>query len=177
MLTQVITRRFVRHHDRVLAFVDALEGVIQEMVKSPQPLAEVKKNHSLLWEFCEFIETDGLQHEKEEERVLIPVLKKRLEKVENPLPESSIDRICSEHGSGARLVEDLKRQLRTIESGNVGDGACDRLSAILVDVIWHFRRHIWAESLIILPTARKLIPDSSDDLWNLNRTRRGFTDA
>jgi hemerythrin-like domain-containing protein len=147
--------------------MDAAEALARHLATSDEPEDAFQRNREDVKEFLEFLTCEETQHEKEEERILLPVLERQLDDTEATPPKMSMERVCREHAEGQVLVNDLKRELDHIDSG--ADMAVReryyRFSEALLDLVWHFRRHVSLENSMILPAAEELIPDSRDELW------------
>ncbi len=179
MLTELITKRFLKHHARLLAFLDAAEAFARQMATSAEPQKDFESSRELVKEFLGFMAVEETQHEKEEEHVLLPVLAQQLDEAEPNPPKMSMGRMCLEHAVGQRLVKELGHQLVQLEQG---EGAVKHeqyyfFSEALHDVVWHFRRHMSLENSIILPAAERLIPDSRDELWAKSNPKPECPDA
>lgn len=168
MLTSVITNRFLKHHDLCLAYMDTLEEIAQSIRTSGNSLDQLEAHHESLEGFFHFMETVELQHQKEEERVLLPVLASRMTQAKSPLPEAALnDRIC-EHAHGKELLTGLKKSWIELTVHKSQEASQYYLfTSHMLDLIWHFRRHIWEENALILPTVLHLIPDTPDPIWIL----------
>lgn len=178
MLTQAITERFCKHHSRLLAYMDALEEIVHEISKSSQPSEKLVEHKDLLLDYFRFMDEEGNQHELEEERVLHPVLKEQLDQKGPHESEIPIDRIQLEHSSGQLKVDELESHLQAILNSDSGDSAeCYRFAILLLDLVWHFRTHVWAENSLIIPAAEKLLPNTDDQLWILTKTKRERKDV
>jgi hypothetical protein len=46
------------------------------------------------------------------------------------------------------------------------------LNSRLSDIVWHYRRHVWKENAIILPTTRRVVPDHADGIWAASPPRQ-----
>lgn len=167
MLTERITKRFSKHHSRLLAFMDAGDALARQVTVSAEPSEDLENSRALLEDFLSFLAVDEVQHEREEERILLPVLAQRVDAAEKRPPKMSMERMCREHAIGRRLVKDLEHRMAQLKQP---EGTIERedyylFAEALQDVVWHFRRHIALENSIILPTAERLIPDHRDELW------------
>ncbi len=179
MLTELITKRFLKHHARLLAYMDAAEALARQLATSVEPQKDFESGRELAKEFLDFMAVEELQHEKEEEQVLLPVLAQQLDEAKPNPPKMSMERMCREHAVGQRLVTELGHKLAQLEEGQgaVKEEQYYLLSEALHDVVWHFRRHMALENSIILPTAERLIPDSRDDLWARSNPKPECPDA
>jgi hemerythrin-like domain-containing protein len=172
MLTEFITKRFSKHHSRVLAYMDALEEAVRDISDSPSPRLGFAQHRRLLNEFLNFIEQWEVPHEQEEERILLPVLEQRLRESADPHSAAAMLQVCRDHDRGGQLADQVRELFRELDERRPveASGYYD-LTSVLTDLIWHFRRHIWEEDSIILPTAERLIPPS-DRIWASGAARR-----
>jgi hemerythrin-like domain-containing protein len=148
--------------------MDAAEALAQQLATSAEPREDFEESREQVKNFLGFMAVDEIQHEKEEERVLLPVLSQQIDEAGKAPPRMSMERMCREHAVGRRLIAELEQKLTQLEQGKIGSVEHKRyyvFSEALHDVVWHFRRHIALEDSIILPTAEQLIPDSDDELW------------
>ena len=163
MLTGAIKERFSRHHDQLLAYMDALEEVVRELSESTDPAKSFGQNQPVLDRLFEFLESWEVQHETEEERLLMPLLKSRLNPELDALTLKSLERISQEHAQGQSLVRSLHRRLNEfIDAPRDNAPEYYKLSSELNELVWHFRRHVWSENQLMLPAAERLIPNSGD---------------
>ena len=156
MLTERITKRFAKHHARVLAYMDAAEALAQQLATSAEPREDFEESREQVKNFLGFM------------AVLLPVLSQQIDEAGKAPPRMSMERMCREHAVGKRLIAELEQKLTQLEQGKIGSVEHKRyyvFSEALHDVVWHFRRHIALEDSVILPTAEQLIPDSDDELW------------
>jgi hemerythrin-like domain-containing protein len=166
MLTGLIKERFFKHHGELLAYMDAIEEVVQEIFDSPDPADRFQHHRARLDQLFQFLHRWEAQHEQEEERILLPLLQRQLEAGDDPASIESLKRVGREHVQGQEMVRDLSKRLDELESGRLSEPAeFYKFSVELNALVWHFRRHVWSENELILPTAEKLIPDSADRLW------------
>ena len=166
MLATVIINRFIKHHDLCLAYMDALEEIAQNIRISGNSLEQLESHSESLSDFFHFMETVEHQHEKEEEKVLLPVLVSRMNQAESPIPEDVIHERLEEHDLGRAMLADLKERWKELTATRPSEASPYYLfTGQILDLIWHFRRHIWEENALILPTARRLIPDAPDPIW------------
>jgi len=166
MLTSVITNRFIKHHDLCLAYMDTLEEIAQNIRTSGNSLAQVEAHQNALIGFFEFMETVDLQHQKEEEKVLLPVLAFRMNQAKYPLPDAAINDRIEEHNLGKQLLSALKTSWNALMMHKPQQASqYYLLTSQMLDLIWHFRRHIWEENALILPTVQYLLPDAPDSIW------------
>jgi hemerythrin-like domain-containing protein len=169
MLTSVITNRFIKHHDLCLAYMDTLEEIAQSIRTSGNSLDQLEAHQDALQGFFQFMETVEFQHQKEEEKVLLPVLASRMNESNHPLPEAAIQDRIDEHDTGRQLLSELKEAWTLLRSEKSQQASQYYLfTSKMLDLIWHFRRHIWEENALILPTAMHLIPDNPDPIWILS---------
>jgi len=168
MLTSVITNRFLKHHDLCLAYMDTLEEIAQSIRTSGNSLDQLEAHHESLDGFFRFMETVEFQHQKEEERVLLPVLASRMNQAKYPLPEAALNDRIGEHARGKEMPASLKKSWIELTVHKSQEASQYYLfTSHMLDLIWHFRRHIWEENALILPTVRHLIPDTPDPIWIL----------
>lgn len=166
MLTGLIKERFFKHHGELLAYMDAIEEVVQEIFDSPDPGGCFEHHRSRLDQLFQFLHRWEAQHEQEEEKILLPLLERQLEAGDDPASIESLKRVSREHEQGQEMVRNLSKRLGELESGHVIEPAeFYKFSVDLNALVWHFRRHVWSENELILPTAERLIPDSADRLW------------
>lgn len=166
MLTSVITNRFMKHHDLCLAYMDTLEQIAQNIRTSGNSMDQLEAHNNALEGFFQFMETVELQHQKEEERVLLPVLASRMSQAKYPLPEAAIHDRIEEHERGKKLLSGLKESWNELLTDRPQQASQYYLfTSQMLDLIWHFRRHIWEENALILPTVKHLIPDAPDPIW------------
>jgi hemerythrin-like domain-containing protein len=148
--------------------MDTLEEIAQSIRTSGNSLDQLEAHQEALQRFFEFMETIELQHQKEEEKVLLPVLASRMNEARHPLPDAVINDRIDEHNKGRELLSDLKQEWNQLRADKSQQASQYYLfTSKMLDLIWHFRRHIWEENALILPTARHLIPDSPDPVWIL----------
>jgi len=159
--------------------MDAAEALGLQLATSAQPQEDFESGRELVKEFLGFMAVEELQHEKEEEQVLLPVLAQQLNEAKPNLPKMSMERMCREHAVGQRLVKELGHKLALFEEGrgNYRQEQYYLLSEALHDVVWHYRRHMALENSIILPTAERLIPDNRDELWAKSSSKPECPDA
>lgn len=166
MLTGLIKERFFKHHGELLAYMDAIEEVVQEIFDSPEPASCFAQHRTRLDQLFQFLYRWEAQHEQEEEKILMPLLQSRLQAGDDPASVEALSRVSHEHEQGQEIVKKLSGQLRELESGDAQESAdYYRFSVDLNALVWHFRRHVWSENELILPAAERLIPDSADNLW------------
>jgi hemerythrin-like domain-containing protein len=166
MLTGLIKERFYKHHGELLAYMDAIEEVVRDIAESPEPAGCFLHHRARLDQLFQFLHRWEAQHEQEEEKLLLPLLQSRLESDEDPAALESLKRISREHVEGQQLIRELSQRLADLEAGRLSEPAdFYRFSSDLNALVWHFRRHVWAENELILPTAERLLPDSADCLW------------
>ena len=166
MLATVIINRFIKHHDLCLAYMDTLEEIAQNIRMSGNSLELLESHREALADFFHFMETVEHQHQKEEEKVLLPVLAFRMSQEQSPIPEAVIHERLEEHDLGERMLSNLKERWRELRETQPSEPSPYYLfTSQMLDLVWHFRRHIWEENGLILPTARKLIPDIPDPIW------------
>lgn len=180
MLTERITKRFSRHHARLLAYMDAAEALARQLATSAEPREDFERSQEQVKAFLDFMAVEEIQHEKEEEQVLLPVLGQQIDEAEKTPPRMSMERMCREHAVGRRLIRELEQkltQLEQVKAASIEQKQYYALSEALHDVVWHFRRHISLEDSIILPTAEQLIPDSDDELWAKSNPKPECPDA
>jgi hemerythrin-like domain-containing protein len=180
MLTERITRRFVKHHARVLAYMDAAEALAQQLATSVEPRADFEESREQVEDFLDFMAVEEIQHEKEEEQVLLPVLSQQIDEAGKVQPRMSMERMCREHAVGRRLIKELEQRLTQFDQEKAASRDHKHyyvFSEALHDVVWHFRRHISLEDSIILPTTEQLIPDSADELWAKSNPKPECPDA
>ncbi len=164
MLTNLITQRFAKHHKYLLASLDALEAVVQEISQTAEPQTVFISQETAIIQILDFLAGEEAQHEREEERILLPVLESQLDR-ELP-PAAALEQISDDHQRGQELIRLAREQLSAM-SGGVSPVPRDfiLLAGRLSDIVWHYRRHVWKENSIILPATRRLVPDQSDSLW------------
>jgi len=179
MLTELITKRFLKHHARLLAYMDAAEALAHQVATSAEPQTDFESGRELAKEFLAFMAVEEIQHEKEEEQVLLPVLAQQLDEAKPNPPKMSMERMCREHAVGQRLVKELEHKLAQLEEGQgtVEQEQYYLLSEALHDVVWHYRRHMALENSIVLPSAERLIPDNRDELWAKSNPKPECPDA
>ncbi len=166
MLTGLIKERFFKHHGELLAYMDAIEEVVQELFDTSEPIGCFEHHRARLDQLFEFLHRWEAQHEQEEEKILLPLLQSRLVAGDDPAAIEALQRVSCEHEQGQEMVKKLSRRLADLESGRVADPAeFYRFSVDLNALVWHFRRHVWSENELILPATERLIPDSADRLW------------
>jgi hemerythrin-like domain-containing protein len=173
MLTSVITNRFLKHHDLCLAYMDTLEEIAQSIRTSGNSLDQLEAHQDALKGFFQFMETVELQHQREEEKVLLPVLVSRMNQAKYFLPGNAISDRIEEHQRGKKLLSSLKKNWNELRRRRPQQASHYYLfTSRMLDLIWHFRRHIWEENSLILPTAKHLIPDAPDPVWILSGEER-----
>ena len=180
MLTERITRRFAKHHARVLAYMDAADALAQQLATSAEPQEDFEDNREQVEDFLGFMAVEEIQHEKEEEQVLLPVLSQQIDEAGKVQPKMSMERMCREHAVGRQLIRELEQRLNHLDQEKAASPDHTQyhiLSEALHDVVWHFRRHISLEDSIILPVAEQLIPDSADELWAKSNPKPECPDA
>jgi hemerythrin-like domain-containing protein len=164
MLTHLITQRFAKHHNYLLASLDALEAAVQEISQSPDPASEFLLQQAAVAEILEFLGGEEAQHEREEEQILVPVLHSRLQ--ENLPSLAALEEVSADHQRGQELVELARQQLSTMDNASKTEPRdFILLTSRLSDIVWHYRRHVWKENAIILPATRRLVPDHADGIW------------
>ncbi|MGW8181913.1 MAG: hemerythrin domain-containing protein, partial [bacterium] len=155
MLTSVITNRFLKHHDLCLAYMETLEKIAQSIRTSGNSHDQLEAHQTSLEAFFRFMETVELQHQKEEERVLLPVLASRMNQAKCPLPEAALNERIVEHTQGKKLLSSLKQSWIELTVHKSQEASQYYLfTSHMLDLVWHFRRHIWEENALILPTVR-----------------------
>jgi hemerythrin-like domain-containing protein len=160
MLTNLIKKRFFKHHDHLLAFLDTLEEPALKIESSEDPLEEFLKKRQIIGEFFSFMEVQETQHEKEEEKILLPAIEKRLESDREKLPRITADHLHREHSRGLELVSDLKQLYLDLEEKRPVDKTPYLIfSKGLHELIWHYRRHVQEENSLVLPEADELYPE------------------
>jgi iron-sulfur cluster repair protein YtfE (RIC family) len=166
MLTGAIKERFSRHHDQLLAYMDALEEVVRELSESKDPAESFSQNQPVLNRLFDFLDSWEIQHEMEEERLLLPMLKRELKPELDAAALESMEQISREHAEGQSLVKSLHRKLKDfMETPRDDAPEYYKLSSELNELVWHFRRHVWSENEKILPIADRLIPKAGDRPW------------
>lgn len=172
MLTERITKRFSKHHRHMLAYMDALEEVVRDISDSTRPREGFELHSRLVNEFLGFVDTWEVPHEEEEERLLLPILAESLGDEIDPQSRASLLQVRRDHDRGRQLVETVRDRVRQLDGKKPDDPSqYYDLTAILTELIWHFRRHVWEEDSVILPTAAKRIP-ASDRIWAAGVERR-----
>jgi hemerythrin-like domain-containing protein len=176
MLTSVITNRFLKHHDLCLAYMDTLEEIAQDIRTSGNSLDQVEAHRDALKRFFEFMESVELQHQKEEERILLPVLASRMDQTRYPLPNAAIHDRIMEHERGRSLLSKLKKNWNDLIKNRPHEASRYYMfTSQMLDLIWHFRRHIWEENALILPTVNHLLLDTPDQAWILSAEEQSDT--
>lgn len=169
MLTSVITNRFIKHHDLCLAYMDSLEEIAQSIRTSGNSLDRLEAHNESLQSFFDFMEKVDSQHQREEEKVLLPALVSRMNEARHPLPKAAIKDRIQEHTKGSKLLLELKKVWKGLQKDRSQQASQYYLfTSKMLDLVWHFRRHIWEENALILPTAQHLIPDGPDPVWILS---------
>jgi hemerythrin-like domain-containing protein len=147
--------------------MDAAEAVAKDLQASTQLQVEFFENLELIKKIFEFMKSDERQHEEEEERVRLPVLKTQMDNSRFPLQPISVQKVSKEHRHGRKLVSELESETRGVEKTKPKDLArYTDFSGKLLELVWHFRRHVWAENSGILAATERLIPDHCDELWS-----------
>ena len=166
MLTSLITNRFLKHHDLCLAYMDTLEEIAHNIRTSGNSMEQLEAHHEALTGFFHFAETVELQHQKEEEKVLLPVLATTLSQAKYPLPEAAIKDRLQEHQRSKKILAELKESWKELMANRpVQASEYYMFTSQILDLVWHLRRHIWEENALILPAAQHLIPDAPDPVW------------
>lgn len=169
MLWSRLVRRHAKHHSQMLAYLDALEDLIQELAHCRAASATLRENESLLNQFSEFMRIQNPQHETEEERLLRPSIEKELNGVGDSMLTRCLTRICQDHQVGRRLFEDFDHQKSHLtQAQSLEAETVDAFTAVTLDLVWHFRRHIWVENTIILPVLKQDLPGSPAEAWDLD---------
>lgn len=167
MLTELITKRFYKHHSHVRAYLDALEEIRLELMLSEEPERVLDERKQMLEAFLLFMEEAEEQHEREEEAVLIPVLEQRWQSGDEEVPpEASPGTIREEHTRGMALIRSLKE--RYLELLSETDRDYTQLLSMLQDVIAHFRRHVAKENAALLSAAHRLVPEEAEEFWSVH---------
>jgi iron-sulfur cluster repair protein YtfE (RIC family) len=163
MLTDLITRRFAKHHNYLLASLDALEAAVQEISQAPEPAAVFLSQEAAIIQILDFLAGEEAQHEREEERVLLPVLERHLDR--RLPPATALEQVSDDHRRGQELIRIAREQMSGMAAADPTPRDYILLTARLSDIVWHYRRHVWKENSIILPAARRLVPDHADSIW------------
>ncbi len=163
MLTNLITQRFAKHHKYLLASLDALEAAVQEISQTAEPQTVFISQEAAIIQILDFLAGEEAQHEREEERILLPVLESQLDR-QLP-PAAALEQVSDDHRRGQELIRLAREQLSAMSGGACVPRDFILLTGRLSDIVWHYRRHVWKENSIILPATRRLVPDQSDSLW------------
>lgn len=163
MLTDLITRRFAKHHNYLLASLDALEAAVQEISQAAEPAAVFLSQETAIIQILDFLAGEEAQHEREEERVLLPVLERHLDR-QLP-PATALEQVSDDHRRGQELIRIAREQMSAMAAASPTPRDYILLTSHLSDIVWHYRRHVWKENSIILPAARRLVPDHADSMW------------
>lgn len=161
MLDSVIKKRFFKHHDCILAYMDALEEFAGTIDTTENPSIEFEKHLGLLWDFFHFMEVNESQHEIEEEKLLLPAVEKQ---IQPPFaPEITISRMIRDHQRGKELLTELRESAEKLRESQEKQPVYFRIYAKrLQELIWHFRRHIEEENSFIIPLADKIFSDPAN---------------
>jgi hemerythrin-like domain-containing protein len=167
MLTDLITHRFTKHHGYLLASMDALEDVGTELDQTLNPGSVMDEQKALLLQIFDFLLENQAQHQREEERILLPILKKQLDRETGAQSIETVRQVCREHRRGRQLIEQAAAGLERLLTDHQRQttDAYRQFSRSLLELVEHYREHVKTEDLIVFPTARRLVPDDADSLW------------
>lgn len=153
MLLGKLRNRFLQHHALLLAYLDRLEdalAVVEETAGgpgAPVPLETAR----VVREVVDFLERWEVQHEAEEERILLPLLREAEVSPELKRQEN-LQQLHAQHLEGERIFQAFRVSCHADQPG----GACPD-GAVAADflvrareLIGHFRRHVEFENACLL---------------------------
>jgi hemerythrin-like domain-containing protein len=139
--------------------MDALEEVATSIYTSSEPYHEFFKYQELLTEFLDFVKSKEPQHEIEEEKVLLPLVKELIDPQKNP--EVSIDRMIRDHHRSKELIQDLDKAAERLHDRSADRVLYQVFTKRLHELVWHYRRHIEEENSFIIPLADQMFQQDS----------------
>lgn len=161
-----ILQEFYDEHDEI---IEALK-VFEESLVSIQKEGITKKADESLRIFFHFFDTEFMAHDKREEKVLFPLLAKRLvekgEHSQGPAPMTAIDMMEDDHVKAIQLAGiifnffGLYSRLPDEKSRLIVLDAAIEQGKTLVELL---RLHIFRENSIVFPLAHKYIEQSEFD--------------
>lgn len=162
-----VVRHFLEHHTRLLSRIERLEWITREIGGSAFPASIFEKHRPEISEFFRFIETQGQKHVQEEERILLPALLGS-ELAKQLTTRVSLAQMQKEHRKSRRLLRLQKKRFLHLLRANRDQPHCYyHFCASMLDLIWHFRRHIWRENCFLLAEVDEVLPGRElDRLWD-----------
>lgn len=144
--------RFLQHHALLLAYLDRLEDALASLEKAGElPAVSVPlETARVIREVVDFLERWEAQHEAEEERILVPLLREA--EVSHELKRQEIlETLHAQHVEGGRIFEAFRSSCRADAGAACPEGAVAADFAERArELIEHFRRHVEFENACLL---------------------------
>ncbi|MBI4445307.1 MAG: hemerythrin domain-containing protein [Acidobacteria bacterium] len=158
----------IQCHDRILAQMEQLKQIVEEIASSCFPLNPFQANRERLEEFFRFMATRGVLHTRQEEEALFPILLRRFLEAGIRPGETPADVMESEHREAEEILQLQKKRFAELLELK-SDRPEDYLSfcALMLELVNRYRRHIWKENNVLFPMADTLLSEEEfEEVWN-----------
>lgn len=164
MVVDIMIRRFSRHNQQFQAYLELMEAAGQQILQSEDPIVTFGRYQPLLQKFLVFLENEELQHEKEEEKLVFPVVEER--KTTPGETSSSTRDLKRDHLRGRRLIRSLKgRYLRLSKVANVQNQDYSDFARSLIELTVHYHRHLAMEQKKICPVLTRILAEDDEKVF------------
>lgn len=153
MQVDILIRRFARHNQRFQAYLDLMRMIGFQILNSENPAPAFDRYQPLIQDFLTFLETEELQHEKEEEKLIFP----SGEADSSPFADHYRD-----HVEGGRLIRSLRKDLSRLTEAGIQQQDFLLFAAALGELSVHFKRHIEREQEEIRPVLTRMLVEEDD---------------